>query len=221
MCAPELDGKTHINIHPKAATWLGKFLAHRTLCELNMPEGRFLCIEAYWYYLTTKDEDSRLFHVYGWETELLGTQLISLPKKHTLPTAELQQKIKKALDQKLKWSEYWQEEFTDSTLPFTQSDDSRKFKWLLAHLESRRELLKNRRNVSWKYTSSFSPSFSTKDSYDKWQISGCRWSWIPIHLGGWKDFRSDSWCNNIQNKKTNAKFSKYYFIQGEQPDDQK
>lgn len=153
---PTQDGKTHININTKAATFLGKFLAHRTLCELNMPEGRFLCVSAYWYSLISK-EDSRLNRVHDWETELLATQLSPLPKKQQLPAAELQAKIKKALDQKLKWSEYWQEEFTESTLPFLHYrvdaegnvvDESRKYRWLLNHLEARRTLLQQRRDAA-------------------------------------------------------------------------
>ena len=148
------DGVTHINIYSKGANWLGKFLSHRTLCELNMSEGRFLCLAAYWYHLTCK-EDSRLNRVHDWETELLATQLSPLPKKQQLPAAELQAKIKKALDQKLKWSEYWKEEFTESTLPFLYYhldaegnvvDESRKYRWLLNHLEARRTLLQQRRD---------------------------------------------------------------------------
>ena len=151
---PKLDGVEHINIWAKGATFIGKFLAPRTLCELSMPEGRFLCVSAYQYHLTCK-EDSRLSRVYGWETELLATQLSPLPKKQQLPAAELQAKIKKALDQKLKWSEYWQEEFTESTLPFLYYhldadgnvvDESRKYRWLLNHLEARRILLQQRRD---------------------------------------------------------------------------
>jgi hypothetical protein len=153
MIDPTQDGKTHIRIDSKAATFIGKFLAPRTLCELNMPEGRFLCVAAYQYHLTCK-EDSRLNRVHGWETELLATQLQSLPRKEQLPAAELQAKLKKALDQKLKWSEYWKEEFTESELPFLYYhvdaegnvvDESRKYRWLLNHLEARRTLLQQRR----------------------------------------------------------------------------
>jgi hypothetical protein len=151
---PKLDGVEHINIWAKGSTFIGKFLAPRTLCELNMPEGRFLCVSAYWYSLISK-EDSRLSRVHDWETELLATQLSPLPKKQQLPAAELQAKIKKALDQKIKWSEYWQEEFTESTLPFLQYhldaegnvvDESKKYRWLLNHLEARRTLLQQRRD---------------------------------------------------------------------------
>jgi hypothetical protein len=154
MIDPKEDGKTHINIWAKGATFIGKFLAPRTLCELNMPEGRFLCVAAYQYHLTCK-EDSRLNRVHDWETELLATQLSPLPKKQQLPAAELQTKIKKALDQKLKWSEYWMEEFTESELPFlyyhfdTEGnviDESKKYRWLLNHLEARRTLLQQRRD---------------------------------------------------------------------------
>jgi hypothetical protein len=154
MIDPTQDGKTHIRIDSKAATFIGKFLAPRTLCELNLPEGRFLCVSAYWYSLISK-EDSRLSRVYGWETELLATQLSPLPKKQQLPAAELQAKIKKALDAKIKWSEYWREEFTESTLPFLHYhldaegnvvDESRKYRWLLNHLEARRTLLQQRRD---------------------------------------------------------------------------
>ena len=151
---PKLDGVEHINIWAKGATWLGKFLSHRTLCELNLPEGRFLCVSAYWYHLTCK-EDSRLNRVHDWETELLATQLSPLPRKQQLPAAELQAKIKKALDAKIKWSDYWQEEFTESELPFLHYyldaegnvvDESRKYRWLLNHLEARRTLLQQRRD---------------------------------------------------------------------------
>ena len=154
MIDPTQDGKTHISINAKGATFLGKFLSHRTLCELSMPEGRFLCVAAYWYSLISK-EDSRLSHCYDWETELLATQLSPLPKKQQLPAAELQAKIKKALDQKIKWSEYWKEEFTESILPFLYYhldadgnvvDESRKYRWLLNHLEARRTLLQQRRD---------------------------------------------------------------------------
>lgn len=153
---PNEDGKTHIRIDSKGATFLGKFLAPRTLCELNMSEGRFLCVAAYWYSLVSK-EDSRLSHCYDWETELLATQLTALPKKQQLPAAELQAKIKKALDIKIKWSEYWQEEFTESTLPFLYYrldaegnvvDESKKYRWLLNHLEARRTLLQQRRDAA-------------------------------------------------------------------------
>jgi hypothetical protein len=153
---PKLDGVEHINIWAKGATFLGKFLAPRTLCELNMPEGRFLCVSAYWYHLTSK-EDSRLSHVNGWETELLATQLSPLPKKQQLPPTELQAKLKKALDQKIKWSGYWQEEFTESTLTFMYYhidpegnvvDESRKYRWMLNHLESRRTLLQQRKDAA-------------------------------------------------------------------------
>ena len=151
---PKLDGVSHINISSRGRTFLGRFLSHRTLCELNMPEGRFLCVSAYWYHLTCK-EDSRLSHVNGWETELLAAQLSPLPRKQQLPAAELQAKIKKALDAKIKWSEYWQEEFTESELPFLHYyldaegnvvDESRKYRWLLNHLEARRTLLQQRRD---------------------------------------------------------------------------
>ena len=153
---PNEDGKTHIRIDSKGATFLGKFLAPRTLCELSLPEGRFLCVAAYWYHLTCK-EDSRLNRVHDWETELLATQLSPLPKKQQLPAAELQAKIKKALDIKIKWSEYWQEEFTESTLPFLYYrldaegnvvDESKKYRWLLNHLEARRTLLQQRRDAA-------------------------------------------------------------------------
>ena len=154
MIDPNEDGKTHINIYSKGRTFLGRFLSHRTLCELNLPEGRFLCVSAYWYHLTCK-EDSRLNRVHDWETELLATQLSPLPRKQQLPAAELQAKIKKALDAKIKWSDYWQEEFTESELPFLHYyldaegnvvDESRKYRWLLNHLEARRTLLQQRRD---------------------------------------------------------------------------
>jgi hypothetical protein len=121
-----------------------------------MPEGRFLCVAAYQYSLCSK-EDSRLSYVHSWETELLATQLSPLPRKQQLPPTELQAKLKKAFDQKLKWSEYWQEEFTESTLPFLYYhvdadgnvvDESKIYRWLLNHLEARRTLLQQRRDTA-------------------------------------------------------------------------
>jgi len=151
------DGKSFINISSKGRTFLGRFLSHNKRCYLSLPEGVFQSVGGYWYYLTTREKDSRLFEVNGWETELLATQLSPLPKKQQLPAAELQAKIKKALDQKLKWSEYWMEEFTESTLPFLQYhldaegnvvDESKKYRWLLNHLEARRTLLQQRRDAA-------------------------------------------------------------------------
>ena len=151
------DGENHINISSRGRTFLGRFLSHNKRCYLSLPEGVFQSVGGYWYYLTTREKDPRLFEVNGWETELLATQLSPLPKKQQLPAAELQAKIKKALDQKLKWSEYWQEEFTESSLPFLHYhldaegnvvDESRKYRWLLNHLEARRALLQQRRDAA-------------------------------------------------------------------------
>ena len=151
------DGENHINISSKSKCFLGRFLSHNKRCYLSLPEGVFQSVGGYWYYLTTREKDPRLFEVNDWETELLATQLTALPKKQQLPAAELQAKIKKALDQKIKWSEYWQEEFTESTLPFLHYhldadgnvvDESRKYRWLLNHLEARRTLLQQRRDAA-------------------------------------------------------------------------
>ena len=149
------DSTNHINISSRGRTFLGRFLSQNKRCYLSLPEGVFQSVGGYWYYLTTKEKDLRLFEVNGWETELLAAQLQPLPRKEQLPTSELQAKIKKALDIKIKWSEYWQEEFTESTLPFLQYhldangnvvDESTKYRWLLNHLEARRTLLQQRKD---------------------------------------------------------------------------
>lgn len=154
MIDPKQDGKTHINIYSKGSTWLGKFLSNFTKCDLNMPEGTFKSIEGYWYYLTSKEKDPRLHEVHGWEAKLLGKSLTPLSKKNSLPPEEFQAKIKKAIDQKLKWSEYWKEEFTDSKLPFLHYyvyegkviDKTDEYRWLINHFEDRRKLLQQRRD---------------------------------------------------------------------------
>jgi len=149
------DSINHINISSRGRTFLGRFLSYNKRCHLSLPEGVFQSVGGYWYYLTTREKDPRLFEVHGWETELLATQLSPLPRKQQLSPTELQAKLKKALDQKIKWSEYWKEEFTDSTLPFLYYhldaegnvvDESRKYRWLLNHLEARRTLLQQRRD---------------------------------------------------------------------------
>jgi len=147
--------KSHINIHRRSNSFLGRYLHNSTRFQLITPEGVFQSVSGYWYYLTTKEKDAKLFEVHGWETSLLEANLTKLPKKLCLEKEVFQSKIKKALDAKIKWSEYWMEEFTESTLPFLYYhldadgnvvDESRKYRWLLNHLEARRTLLQQRRD---------------------------------------------------------------------------
>ena len=138
------DGVTHINIYSKAETEVGKWLSNFSYTPIRLPgEGSFLCIEAYWYWLLTKDE--RLRGLRGISAKHLGK---SLKSKHK-PIDGFEDKIKKAIDIKLKSNLDLCRVLCTSNLPlchyFTYEDKrvDAGYEWITEHIEERRKLLRD------------------------------------------------------------------------------
>lgn len=137
------DGETHINIYSKGKTDLGKWLSNFTYAPIEVPHGKFVSIEGYWYFLKTGDE--RFKDLHGYQAKALGD---SLPDKAIWPDNEFQFLIRQAIDQKLRNGGIWLRYFSESTLPFchyyTYGDKrvDAGYEWIVEHFEDRRKLLK-------------------------------------------------------------------------------
>jgi len=138
-----MDGINHINVYSKGKTPLGRFLSNFTKCELNTEDGRFNSIEGYWYWLGCQNRfgSDKLRDLCGFEAKRMGRHLGAAD---WLPEGIFRQKIKKAIKNKIMWSDYWID-FINSTLPFThyyeygdkviQVPSS---KWIIEYLEELR-----------------------------------------------------------------------------------
>lgn len=107
------DGKTHINVYSKGATWLGRKLSNFAHTPFEHPEdGRFESVEGYWYWLGCKDE--RLRDAVGFEAKALGRELGA---PDWIDTKEFRRKIKMALRAKIEQHGKIRAELACSSLP--------------------------------------------------------------------------------------------------------
>lgn len=144
-----MDGITHINIYSKARTFLGKQLSNFAYSPIEIEGKTFNSIESYWYWLQTHDESLPI--LYGYQAKQKGRS--ARDNMDTLivnPESDLfKEKIKKAIDIKIKSSDKLLKELANSTLPFdhyylygTKKVDAG-YKWIIDHIENRRKLLKD------------------------------------------------------------------------------
>lgn len=56
---PKEDGFTHVNIYSQGKTHLGKMLSNFYEFKINTPDGKFMSVEAYWYWLGIEDCDEK------------------------------------------------------------------------------------------------------------------------------------------------------------------
>jgi hypothetical protein len=142
-----VDGVHHINIYSKGKTELGRWLSNFAHSPIDLPEdGHFESIEGYWYWLGTRDE--RLRTTYGFRAKEIGRQ-----RKPSQNPVDFEERIKRALDTKLKSNLAMLTEFAVSILPFRHYYEWGKppkplrrkdggYPWIIEHLEARRKLLK-------------------------------------------------------------------------------
>ena len=125
MYAPTADGITHINIYSRSQTALGRWLSNftkepMTLDGTGIHDGWFNSIEAYWYWLTRRDD--RLRPLYGFNAKKMGKQLPVVLQSQGFNTvkmhSEFEARIRYAMWVKLCINEPMQKEFTASVLPF-------------------------------------------------------------------------------------------------------
>lgn len=98
-----MDGVTHINVYSKGATKLGVALSNFAHTPIELPDdGRFECIEGYWYWLSTKDDALR--RLIGWHAKAYGRK-IRAPEQATRSN-EFKQAIVRALHAKMQQHPY-------------------------------------------------------------------------------------------------------------------
>lgn len=114
MFDPKDDGVTHINVYSKGKTDLGKFLSNFARAEFVHPEdGKFSSVEAYWYWLSTKDDSLRTLH--GYFAKARGREIGG---KDWMDSEEFKRKIKMAIRIKIHTNPKMMKEFKESKLPF-------------------------------------------------------------------------------------------------------
>lgn len=144
---PTNDGIDHINIYSKSLSELGRFLSNFANSPIITPDGSFMSIEGYWYWLGARNESLR--QLYGFNAKKRGK---SLPRTHILAEAEFKQKIWEACWIKIHSNQLYLTQFVASTLPFTHYYSyggkviDAGFKWLVDMWEYFRTYIKNEYN---------------------------------------------------------------------------
>lgn len=75
---PNMDGKDHINVYSGSQTELGRMLSNFYKQEIETKDGKFMSVEAYWFWLGISDEcpaKDELRELSGYDAKKCGTQL--------------------------------------------------------------------------------------------------------------------------------------------------
>lgn len=141
-----MDGITHINIYSKGKTELGRYLSNFTYSPIEIDNITFNSIEAYWYYLLTGEVN--LCSLHGFKAKQEGKKLNKIREIDD----DFINKIKSALDKKIKASPDFMKLFYKSSLPFKHyymyGDKvvEAGYEWICEHFELRRDQLKKHFN---------------------------------------------------------------------------
>jgi predicted NAD-dependent protein-ADP-ribosyltransferase YbiA (DUF1768 family) len=83
MINPKKDGITHINIYSQAKTELGQMLSNFCREFIDTPDGKFLSVEGYWYWLSIEDceEKEVLKTSFGHNAKTLGKKILQSKEK--------------------------------------------------------------------------------------------------------------------------------------------
>lgn len=135
-----MDGETHINIYSKGKTEIGRWLSNFSLCPIETDHGWFKSIEGYWYWQTTLNDHLRELH--GFAAKKLGKES---EKVVEIPEEEFKNRIKKAIDLKLKTRP---KDVADINLPLQHYYEyggkrvEAGYEWITEHIELRIKQLK-------------------------------------------------------------------------------
>jgi len=132
-----MDGVAHINIYSKGRTEVGRWLSNFTHSPIETEDGYFESIEGYYYWLTRRDE--RLRTVSGWSAKELGK---SIEKVEEIEKEQFKNKIRKALDLKIKTRPKWLVEKVNLPLEhYYEYGGKRVYRpehnWIVEHIEKR------------------------------------------------------------------------------------
>lgn len=167
---PLYDGITHINIYSKAETELGRLLSNLSNLSVKIPSiGTFKCLEGYWYYLKCEQVLSykefekikdNFFDFNGFQAKKYGKEILEnffkekkLITDNEIPN-EFKDKIKLALQYKIKQNIYLAKLLVNSDLPFYhyyyygQKDNAKviflnQYDWIIDEIVRLRSILKD------------------------------------------------------------------------------
>lgn len=154
MIEPKEDGFTHVNIYSQGKTQLGKMLSNFYEFEIKTPDGKFMSVEAYWYWLGIADceEKEVLRNLSGYEAKKVGSEL---EKKHGRRfDDDFQRKILKAIWYKVRKNKHMFGRF--AKLPFEHYynyggkvvDVKVKHLWMVEGIDKMREQILKEREVA-------------------------------------------------------------------------
>lgn len=106
---PKLDGIDHVNMYSKGNTNLGRFLTNFAHTPIDLEDGHFESIEAYWYWLSIPayaPERDILAGMYGWKAKDMGRKLRKKYRPVHIP--DFEERIRKAVRTKLRTHTAWQ-----------------------------------------------------------------------------------------------------------------
>lgn len=144
--SPAGDGITHINVYSAGKTELGRLLSNFARTPFYCDDGWFASVEAYWYWLGSKNDDLRGLH--GLAAKQKGRECGG---KDWTSTPDFQHAIIRAIEYKIEtYPEMIKEPMKESTLPFThyyvfdgKVKKVPKSAWIMRELERMRGSLKD------------------------------------------------------------------------------
>jgi hypothetical protein len=144
------DGVTHINVYSKADTELGIWLSNFSYSPITIPEdGNFNSIEGYWYWLLCGDDRLRL--TTGFDAKSLGRFILGDSER--IIDDKFKEKIKLAIDIKIKSNHMMMKELYQSSLPlchyyvYSGKRKDAGYEWIIEHIDDRRSLLRKHFNI--------------------------------------------------------------------------
>ncbi len=146
MILEGVDGIDHINVYSKGKTELGKWLSNFSYAEFCVDNLAFKSVEGYWYFLLTDCKEYNLCYLHGFEAKQYGKRFAS--KKYDDNDNVFKDKIKKAIDEKIKSNRQMMLALSNSTLPLCHYYDysgkkvDAGYDWIVEHIEHRRKQLK-------------------------------------------------------------------------------
>lgn len=144
---PENDGLDHINVYSKGRTELGTFLSNFAYSPIKTEDGYFNSIEGYWYWLSCSHTDRDILRkLHGFEAKKKGRELRGKDWETSLVFKD---KVKKAIEIKVRSNDVIKQKFVESSLPLThyyvfygKTKVPEGSEWIMEFLEELRETLK-------------------------------------------------------------------------------
>ncbi|ANJ64965.1 hypothetical protein REBECCA_154 [Erwinia phage Rebecca] len=109
---PREDGKTHINVYSRGASWLGQQLSNMSYYDFAHPRyGVFASLEGFWYWLSTGKQHEELRKLAGVKAKMTGREF------ETIPNENFEEEFKEAMRLRLEQHPIIANALAESLLP--------------------------------------------------------------------------------------------------------